>query len=117
MREIRTQLFGDVLLTVIISFLFSMIIIADVLPYFNSVLGSRLTFSFFFSGMMFPILVVFMLVIAVIPAWYASRRLMKMDYSEYRTTYTGRNRQLFVGALVVVQFAIACALVLATDMA
>lgn len=67
-----------------------------------------------YAGILSALLI---LVIAVIPAWYASRRLMKMDYSEYRTTSTGRNRQLFVGALVVVQFAIACALVLATDMA
>lgn len=67
-----------------------------------------------YAGILSALLI---LVIAVIPAWYASRRLMKMDYSEYRTTSTGRNKQLFVGALVVVQFAIACALVLATDMA
>lgn len=67
-----------------------------------------------YAGILSALLI---LVIAVIPAWYASRRLMKMDYSEYRATSTGRNKQLFVGALVVVQFAIACALVLATDMA
>ena len=117
MKEIRFQLFGDVVLTVAISFLFSLLIISDCLPTFNAVLGSRLEMSYFFSGQMLPLLLGFLLLMAVVPAWYMSHRLMHLSYSEYKTSYTGRRKQFFVALLVIVQFAISCGLILSTLMA
>lgn len=114
LREIRMQLLGDVVLTVVISFLLSLLIIADVLPVFNAVLKSRMTFAFFFSGQVLPLLLGFLLVMALIPAWYASRRLMRWSYSEYKMASTGKGKHVLMAVLVVVQFAISCGLVLAT---
>ena len=114
LREIRLQLLGDVVLTVVISFLLSLLIIADVLPVFNVVLKSRMTFAFFFSGQVLPLLLGFLLVMALVPAWYASQRLMRWSYSEYKMASTGKGKHILMAVLVVVQFAISCGLVLAT---
>lgn len=114
LREIRMQLLGDVVLTVVISFLLSLLIIADVLPVFNTILKSRMTFAFFFSGQVLPLLLGFLLVMALVPAWYASRRLMRWSYSEYKMVSTGKGKHVLMAVLVVVQFAISCGLVLAT---
>lgn len=114
LREIRMQLLGDVVLTVVISFLLSLLIIVDVLPVFNAVLKSRMTFAFFFSGQVLPLLLGFLLVMALVPAWYASRRLMRWSYSEYKMVSSGKRKHVLMAVLVVVQFAISCGLVLAT---
>lgn len=105
LREIRMQLLGDVVLTVVISFLLSLLIIADVLPVFNTILKSRMTFAFFFSGQVLPLLLGFLLVMALVPAWYASRRLMRWSYSEYKMVSTGKGKHVLMAVLVVVQFA------------
>lgn len=110
LREIRMQLLGDVVLTVVISFLLSLLIIADVLPVFNTILKSRMTFAFFFSGQVLPLLLGFLLVMALAPAWYASRRLMRWSYSEYKMVSTGKGKHVLMAVLVVVQFAISCGL-------
>ncbi len=117
MKDIRMQLFGDVLLTVGLSFLISLVLISLVLPSFNTMLGSRLEMNFFFSGQMLPLLLAFLLMVAVVPAWYMSHKLVHLSYNEFKTSYTGRWKQRFVGILVVVQFAISCGLILSMLMA
>lgn len=117
MKDIRMQLFGDVVLTVGLSFVVSLLLISLVLPSFNAMLGSRLAMNFFFSGQMLPLLVVFLLIVAIIPAWYMSHKLVHLSYNEFKTSYTGRRKQRFVGMLVIVQFAISCGLILSMLMA
>ena len=80
----------------------------------NGLLGSRLTMGFFFSSRMLPWLLLFVLVMSVVPAWYISRRLSRLSFSQYRTLYGGRRKQRFVAVLVTVQFAISIGLLLAT---
>ena len=70
--------------------------------------------GFFFSSQMLPWLLVFILVMSVIPAWYISRRLSRLSFSQYRTLYGGRRKQRFVAVLVTVQFAISIGLLLGT---
>ena len=114
LRSIRLQLFGDAFLTVVLAFILSMLLVNDCLAMFNGLLGSRLTMGFFFSGRMLPWLLAFVLVMSVIPAWYISRRLSRLSFSQYRTLYGGRRKQRFVAVLVTVQFAISIGLLLAT---
>lgn len=114
LRSIRLQLFGDAFLTVVLAFILSMLLVNDCLAVFNGLLGSRLTMGFFFSSRMLPWLLVFMLVMSVVPAWYISRRLSRLSFSQYRTLYGGRRKQRFVAVLVTVQFAISIGLLLAT---
>lgn len=114
LRNIRLQLFGDAFLTVVLAFLLSILLVNDCLAVFNGLLGSRLTMGFFFSSQMLPWLLVFILVMSVIPAWYISRRLSRLSFSQYRTLYGGRRKQHFVAVLVTVQFAISIGLLLAT---
>lgn len=114
LRSIRLQLFGDAFLTVVLAFILSLLLVNDCLAVFNGLLGSRLTMGFFFSGRMLPWLLAFVLVMSVIPAWYISRRLSRLSFSQYRTLYGGRRKQRFVAVLVTVQFAISIGLLLAT---
>ncbi len=114
LRSIRLQLFGDAFLTVVLAFILSMLLVNDCLAVFNGLLGSRLTMGFFFSSRMLPWLLVFVLVMSVVPAWYISRRLSRLSFSQYRTLYGGRRKQRFVAVLVTVQFAISIGLLLAT---
>lgn len=114
LRSIRLQLFGDAFLTVVLAFILSMLLVNDCLAMFNGLLGSRLTMGFFFSSRMLPWLLLFVLVMSVVPAWYISRRLSRLSFSQYRTLYGGRRKQRFVAVLVTVQFAISIGLLLAT---
>lgn len=114
LRSIRLQLFGDAFLTVVLAFILSMLLVNDCLAMFNGLLGSRLTMGFFFSSRMLPWLLLFVLVMSVVPAWYISRRLLRLSFSQYRTLYGGRRKQRFVAVLVTVQFAISIGLLLAT---
>lgn len=114
LRNIRLQLFGDAFLTVVLAFLLSILLVNDCLAVFNGLLGSQLTMGFFFSSQMLPWLLAFILVMSVIPAWYISRRLSRLSFSQYRTLYGGRRKQRFVAVLVTVQFAISIGLLLAT---
>lgn len=47
LKEIRRQLFYDATLTVLLSFLFSLLLINDLLPWFNELLSAHLSLSFF----------------------------------------------------------------------
>ena len=114
LRSIRLQLFSDAFLTVVLAFILSMLLVNDCLAVFNGLLGSRLTMGFFFSSRMLPWLLLFVLVMSVVPAWYISRRLSRLSFSQYRTLYGGRRKQRFVAVLVTVQFAISIGLLLAT---
>lgn len=114
LRSIRLQHFGDAFLTVVLAFILSMLLVNDCLAVFNGLLGSRLTMGFFFSSRMLPWLLLFVLVMSVVPAWYISRRLSRLSFSQYRTLYGGRRKQRFVAVLVTVQFAISIGLLLAT---
>lgn len=114
LQHIRMQLFGDAFLTVILAFGVSLLLINDCLAIFNDLVGAQLTMSFFFSSQALPWLLVFVLLMSVIPAWYISRKLSRLSFSEYRTLYSGRRKQRFVAVLVTVQFAISIGLLLAT---
>ncbi len=117
LKEIRMQLFGEATLTVLISFLMALLLINDILPWFNDLLSVHLPYSFFFSWQVLPLLLGFVLLLSVIPGIYISYRLSRQSISEYRKQYTGKSRQRMVWILVSLQFMLSLALVYAATLA
>ena len=117
LKEIRMQLFLDATLTVFISFLMALLLINDILPWFNDLLSVYLPYSFFFSWQVLPLLLGFVLLLSVIPGIYISYHLSRQSISEYRKHYTGKNRQHIVWALVSLQFMLSLALFYAATLA
>lgn len=114
LKDIRIQLFGDAFLTVLLAFVLSLLIINDCLSFFNGLLTSHLNIHFFFSMQMLPLLLLFVLIMAIVPAWYISRKLSALSFSEYKTFHVGRKKQQFVSLLVILQFIISIGLIFAT---
>ncbi len=117
LKEIRKQLFYDATLTVLLAFLFSLLLINDLLPWFNELLSAHLSLSFFFSWQVLPLLLAFVSAMAVIPGLYISRKLSRQTLSEYSHNYTGRKKQQQIWILVTLQFIFSIGLVYATTMA
>lgn len=110
-KEIRYQLFGDAFLTVLIAFGLSLLIINDCLSMFNTLLASNFNIRFFFSSQMLPLLFLLVLIIAILPAWYISRKLSCLSLSEYKLFSTGRRKKVLITVLVILQFAISIGLI------
>ena len=117
LKEIRMQLFLDATLTVLVAFLLALLLINDILPWCNGLLSAHLSYQFFFSWQVLPVLLVFVLLLAVIPGIYISHRLSRQSISEYREQYMGQKRQRLVWALVTVQFILSLGLIYATIIA
>ena len=114
LKEIRMQLFLDATLTVLIAFGLSLLLINDILVLFNDLLTVHLPYRFFFSWQVLPVLLTFVLLLAITPGIYISHRLSRQSLSEYRKQYTGQSRQRIVWALVTIQFILSLGLVYAT---
>lgn len=117
LKEIRKQLFCDATLTVLLAFLLSLLLINDLLPWFNDLLSANLSFSFFFSWQVLPLLLLFIFIMAVVPGLYISHKLSRQTLSEYRRAYTGRKKQQLIWILVTIQFLLSIALIYATTVA
>ena len=117
LKEIRMQLFLDATLTVLIAFSLSLLLINDILILFNDLLMVQLPYRFFFSWQVLPVLLSFVLLLAITPGIYISHRLSRQSLSEYRKQYTGQNRQRLVWALVTIQFILSLGLIYATTTA
>ncbi len=117
LKDIRIRLFGDAFLTVLLAFGLSLLIINDCLSFFNRLFASHLSMSFFFSLQILPLLVLFVLIMSIVPAWYISYRLSRLSFSEYKTLYGGRKKQHFISLLVILQFSISIGLIFATFVA
>ena len=99
LKEIRMQLFWDAVATVLIAFFLSFLLINDVLILFNKLLPGHLSYGFFFSWKVLPLLLCFALLLAVIPGIYISHRLSKQSLSEFRKQYAGKGKQHLIQAL------------------
>ena len=114
LKEIRMQLFLDATLTVLIAFGLSLLLINDILVLFNDLLTVQLPYRFFFSWQVLPVLLSFVLLLAITPGIYISHRLSRQSLSEYRKQYMGLSRQRIVWVLVTIQFILSLGLVYAT---
>lgn len=112
--DINRQVFADTFLTVIASFLLSLLITHDLLPVFNRIVSGRMEASFFFSGQVLPVIGSFILLFSLVPAAYMSRQIAGLSQSGFRTFFTGNKKRRIVTTLTVAQFAISIGLVFAT---
>ena len=69
-----------------------------------------LSFSYLFSVQVFPVILLFVIILSVVPAEYMSRKIQTLSESRYRSFFTGRKKQRIVAALVTLQFMISIGL-------
>lgn len=111
--DVHLQIFLDTFLTVLISFALAMLLMHDLLPVFNQVMGIQFTSAYFYSSDLIPLLILFALVFTVIPAWIMSRKISTISGTDYHMFFvTKKNR--WVAAMVITQFVIAFALIIAS---
>lgn len=103
-KDIRIQLFTDTFLLILLSFLFSLLLMHDGLQVFNRMLDTQITTGYLFSWQVLPWLAVFLAFMAVVPSLYTSRKLIHLSESRYRDFYTGRKRRFITGSLQTLQF-------------
>lgn len=108
--QIRWQLFIDIFLMVFVAFLFSFLLMNDLLPVFNRIIAAHLTFAYLFSWQVFPVILLFIGVLSLLPASYMSRKIHTLSESRYRSFFTGRKKQHIVSVLVTLQFIISMGL-------
>lgn len=88
--QTRQQLFLDTFLMVLVAFLLSLLLMNDLLPAFNHIVSAKLTMGYLFSWQVFPLILLFIIILSVIPASYMSRRLHSISETNYRHFFTGR---------------------------
>jgi len=111
--NVRMQIFLDTSLAVFISFVLAIVLMYDLLPVFNQVVSADFSSKYFFSIDFFPLLILLLLLLTIIPAWIMSRKISRLSVSDYRQfTVTRKNR--WIGALITVQFVISLTLIIAS---
>lgn len=114
--DVRLQIFLDTFLTVFISFVLAMLMIHDLLPVFNQVVSVDFSSQFLYGKDFFPILILFVILLTIIPALIMSRKISRLSGNDYQLFFVTRKNR-WIGSLVTVQFVIAVALIIATIMA
>lgn len=113
-KDINQQLFLDTFLTVITAFLLSLLITHDLTPVFNSIVSGNIHTSFFFNKQAFPVIILFIFLLSMIPSIYISRKISKLSASGYREFFTGNKRRRIVTALSIAQYTVSIGLIIAT---
>lgn len=112
--QLRKQIFMDTFLTVSIAFALSVLLLHDFLPLFNSVISAQLPITFFYSKQVFPVIIIFGLLLSVVPAIYISSKLSRISGNSYKLFYTGKKKQYIVSGLVIIQFTVSLGLIIAS---
>ncbi|MDD3038577.1 ABC transporter permease [Bacteroides sp.] len=110
------QLFVDTFLTVFIAFMFSILVIGDILPLFNYSFSSHLTLSFILSWKVFPWIFLFVLVLAIVPAVFMAKKLNRISISRYRQFFLGKGKRRLIAVFVCFQLVISIGLITAFTM-
>ncbi len=85
----------------------------DILFSFNYFFDARLTFGFILSWKVFPFILLFVSLLAIIPATYMTKKLNRISISGYRQFFQGRKEEELVATLVGVQMVISIGLMTA----
>lgn len=113
-KQLSLQLFADTFMTVGLGFLLAQLIQFDLLSVMNRIMSVQLPVSFLYSNQMLPLTLLFILLLACIPAFYISRRLPQLSISVYNNFYRGKVRRRIITSLAVVQFVISFILIIGT---
>lgn len=111
--DLRLQIFLDTLFIVSISFFLALPLMHDLLPLFNQVVDAEFSASFFYSNGFFPILILLILLMTIVPSWMASSWIARSTGSAIRNFFITKKHR-WVGAMVTMQFVISIALIIAT---
>lgn len=111
--DVRWQIFLDTFLTVFISFVLAMLLMHDLLPVFNQIVAVDFSSKYFYSKDFFPLLILLIFLLTVIPARIMSRKISRLSENDYRKFFVTRKKR-WIGSLVTVQFVIALTLIIAT---
>ncbi len=110
-KDVRLQIFLDTFLTVFISFLLAMLMMHDLLPIFNQVVAVDFSSKYFYSKDFFPLLILLIFLLTIIPSLIMSRKISRLSGSDYKMFFvTKKNR--WIAPMVTVQFIIAFALII-----
>lgn len=112
--QVGLHLFIDTFLTLIFSFLFSVLIAHDLIPAFNAIVSGRLSTAFFFSGQVFPVLLFLLILFAVSVSLFMSYRLIKIPIQVAQQHYSMQKKQQTIRTLSIIQYAISIGLVATT---
>lgn len=112
--QLRMQLFADTFLTVGSGFLLAQLIQFDFLSILNRIMSARVSASFLYSNQVLPVTLGFILILALMPAFYMGSRLSKMSVSVYNNFYRGKAKQCIISSLAILQFAISLVLIIGT---
>lgn len=65
----------------------------DILSLFNYFFDARLTFGFILSWKVFPYILLFVSLLAIIPATYMTKKLNRISISGYRQFFKGEKEE------------------------
>ncbi len=111
--DINLQIFLDVFLTVLISFVLAMLMMHDLLPIFKNIVNINIASSYFYSLNFFPMLILFALLFTIIPAWIMSNKISGLSETDYRMFFITKKNK-WVSSMVVIQLIIAFALIISS---
>ena len=110
-NDVQLQIFMDTFLTVFLSFLLAMLMMHDFLPVFNQVVSVDFSPKYFYSKDFFPLLILSVFLLTVIPALIMSRKISRLSGSDYTMFFvTKKNR--WTAFMVIVQFVVAFSLII-----
>ncbi|MDH6304543.1 putative ABC transport system permease protein [Parabacteroides sp. PF5-5] len=110
--QLAMQLFADTFMTVGLGFLIAQLIQYDLLLVTNRIMLVQIPASFLYSNQVLPVTLLFILILALVPAFYMSRRLPNMSISVYNNFYRGKAKQRIIGSLAILQFVISLVLLI-----
>ena len=84
---------------VLVAFLLSLLLMNDLLPAFNHMVSAKLTMEYLFSWQVFPLILLFIIILSVIPASYMGHRLHSISETNYRHFFTGRKKTFHCGLI------------------
>lgn len=111
--DVRWQIFFDTFFTVFISFVLAIFLMHDLLPLFNRVVAVDFSSNYFYGKNFFPLLMLLIFLLTMIPAFILSRKISRLSGNDYRLFFVTRKNR-WIGAMVTVQFIVAFALIIAT---
>ncbi len=111
--DVRWQIFLDTFLTVFISFVLAMFLMHDLLPVFKQVVAVDFSSRYFYNKDFFPLLMLLIFLLTVIPALIISRKISRLSGSDYTLFFVTRKNR-WIAAMVTVQFIVAFALIIGT---
>lgn len=103
-RIVRLQLFTDTFAMLLLALVLAFLLISDLLPLFNNLYHTQLTFAYFLSAEIQPFLLLLAVCFAVLPAALIARKMHATQESAGDTFFAGHRKHRIIAQLVAFQF-------------